>query len=70
MTPTPVPHHVIRLSDAAWAVVCGMVQTTDAVDTEAIVTVDAVWDEVREAFPLAAFHQAVEAGLIEYEVTE
>jgi hypothetical protein len=63
----PGATRTVALSDTAWAVICGMVQTTDAVETEAIIAEDPVWDEIREAFPLAAFRQAVDAGMIEYD---
>lgn len=59
-------NRTIILSDAAWSVVCGMVHGTEDVETEDIYPIADVWDEIREAFPLAQFVKAVKAGAIEY----
>jgi len=56
----------VALSDAAYAVVCGMVQPTDQVDSERVVANAVVWEEVRHAFPINEFEAAVKRGDVTY----
>jgi hypothetical protein len=60
----------IELSEKAYAVVCGMVQMTEDVDSDAVCTSADVWKEVREAFPSAEFTAAVMKGLVSYDTEE
>jgi hypothetical protein len=47
-----LPH---PLSDAARAVIAGLVAPTDDVNPAGITAPDSVWDEIRAAFPLSLF---------------
>jgi hypothetical protein len=44
---------LVALSGDAHRTVCGLVQPTDAVDTEQVFAAEEVWAEVRSTFPLA-----------------
>ena len=56
----------IDISDEAFAVVCGLVQDAELVQSAAIYMPATVWTELREKFPLEDFREAVAAGAVSY----
>lgn len=59
--------HTLVLSADAWAVICGMVQGSEDVETTEIYPqAEGVWEEIRRAFPIDGFTKAVRDGKIEY----
>lgn len=56
----------VELSDEAFALVCGLVQPTKAVDRSVVDAPRNTWDEARACFPFAAFQIGVETGVVEY----
>ena len=58
---------VVELSEAAYAVVCGMVQDSEDVNEAGVIAPTGVWEEVRQAFPLSEFRLGVKRALITYD---
>jgi hypothetical protein len=57
----------IELSDAAYAVVCGLVQPSEEIEVNGITASERVWEELRLAFPSHVFHANVAKGRVGYE---
>ena len=55
----------VTMSKEAHAVLCGLVQPTEQVDSELISSER--WDELRRLFPIEQFWPAVERGLVDYD---
>jgi hypothetical protein len=50
--------HVVRLSEAATAVIAGLLSAPEeSVNRDGIIADDETWQEIREAFPVALFRQ-------------
>lgn len=58
---------VVELSEAAYAVVCGMVQDSEDVNEAGVIAPTGVWTEVRQQFPLTDFWLGVKQGEITYD---
>jgi hypothetical protein len=60
------PERLVVLSPAAYALVCGLVHPASDIDDDGVTADAPIWDEVRNAFPLAEFHKGVDEKLISY----
>jgi hypothetical protein len=57
----------VQLSEEAFALVAAMVSRSELVDHAAVTASEKAWDEVRAAFPIRAFRNAVAQGTLTYE---
>ena len=57
----------VMLTEDQFAVICGLVQTSEDVNADGIFPKAGVWESLREDFPIEKFHLAVHLGIISYD---
>jgi len=62
-----VPTYKIEMSEPAYAVLCGLVQSSDDVNSAGIIAPGPVWNELKEFFPLTDFEALVAERVITYD---
>jgi hypothetical protein len=55
------------MSEAAYAVLCGLVQSSDDVVATGVIAPEGIWQELREFFPLKDFDELCAAKVITYD---